>query len=146
MGAYTVVSVEDKVREWATRNGAPWKSYRVTLRNSNGDEMASVEISRNATAPAPQTGESVEGNLKKTDYGPKLEEPRKGGGGFGRAKSPEERRSIAMQSSNQRGVEVVQIAATAGAFQPKDLDEVVKAATIAADAFYQRVLKAEAGA
>lgn len=146
MNTYVITEVSDRVRDWSTRNGAAWKSYRVTLRNKDGRELGNVEISRVATAPPPKTGETVEGTVEQGGaHGPKLQEPRRGGGG-GRAKPPEERRSIAMQSSNQRGVEVVRIAVDAGLWKPETPEAVTAAALKVADEFFARVMKAEAGA
>lgn len=147
MNTYTVLQVSDQVRQWQTKAGAPWKSYRVTLKNAAGAELGNVEISRAASAPAPAVGEQVEGEVDKSgQYGPKLQEPRRsGGGGGGRAKSPEERRSIAMQSSATRGVEVVRIAVDAGLWKPESPEAVTDAALKVAGRFYERVLEAEKG-
>lgn len=148
MNTYQVTAVGDSVREWSTRNGAAYKSYRVTLRNKDGRELENVEVSRNASAPKPAVGESLEGDVDRSgQYGPKLQEPRRqGGGGFNRSKTPEERRSIAMQSSAARGVDVVRIAVDAGLWKPESPDAVAEAAVKVADKFFQLVQKAEAGA
>ena len=144
MNTYTVTAVNEQVRTWNTKAGAAMKSYRVTLRNKDGRELGNVELSRNATAPAPTVGENVEGTVDKSgQYGPKLQEPRKQGGGFSRAKTPEERRSIAMQSSLQRGVDAVRIAVDAKVFTPGDEADITNAAIRAADKFYARVIAAE---
>jgi hypothetical protein len=111
MPAYTVVSVQDQVRDWKTGKGVPWKSYRVTLRNEHGAEKPNVEVSRPATEPAPAPNEVIEGTVENREqYGPKLNTPRRGAGGGGgfRSKPPEERRSIAMQHAQKCAVSILQ--------------------------------------
>jgi len=89
LNTYTVTQVNDTVRDWNTQGGTAWKSYRVTLRNKDGRELGNVEISRPATAAKPEVGQTVEGTVDRAaKFGPKLQEPRKGGAGGGRAKPP----------------------------------------------------------
>lgn len=146
MNTYTVTAVGDTVKDWQSKSGAAYKSYRVTLRNKDGRELPNVELSRNASAPRPEAGQAVEGTVDQSgQYGPKFKEDRKGGGGFNRAKSPEERRSIAMQSSLARAVDVVRIAVDAGVFKPEGPDSLVDAVLAASDRCFERVMKAEAG-
>jgi hypothetical protein len=112
MPAYTILAVSDQVRDWNTKKGDPWKSYRVTLRNEQGAEKANVEISRAASDPAPKVNEVVEGTVENREqYGPKLNTPRRGAGGGGgwKPKPPEERRSIAMQHAQKCAVTILQI-------------------------------------
>jgi hypothetical protein len=114
MPQYAVVAVSEQVRDWNTKAGAAWKSYRVTLRNEHGIEKQNVEISRAATDPAPKPGEVVEGTVENREqYGPKLNTPRKfgaGGGGGWKPKPPEERRSIAMQHAQKCAASVLAVA------------------------------------
>lgn len=148
MPAYTITAVADKTRDWNSNRDGAMKSYRVTLRNDRGAEMPNVEVSYKATDPVPQPGQLLNDVTVDTSgsYGPKVVFPRKfgAGGGGGRAKPVEERRSIAMQSSNQRGVDIVRLAVEAG-WKCNNIDELTAQALRVADAFFQRVMKAEAG-
>jgi len=138
MPAYTVIAVADQVREWKTSKGAPWKSYRVTLRNESGAEKGNVELSRPAGDPAPTVNEVVEGTVENREqYGPKLNVPRRGGGGGGwnKAKPVEERRSIAMQHAQKCSVEYLK---AAGA-EVVTVDRVVETAWV----LFRQVMAAE---
>jgi hypothetical protein len=142
MATYTVTAVSDQVRDWSTQKGAAWKSYRVTLRNAEGREKAGVELARIASAPKPEAGQTVEGEVKQTDYGPKLFEPRKAAGGGGFRDSPETRRSIAMQSSVTRAVEIVRLAADTNSTP----DVIARTVESVARDIYALVQNAEKGA
>jgi hypothetical protein len=138
MPAYTVTAVAENVRDWNTKKGDPWKSYRVTLRNERGVEKSNVEISRAAAEPAPKVDEVVEGTVENREqYGPKLNVPRRGGGGGGwKPKPPEERRSIAMQHAQKCAVTILQ---TAGPDFTVSTQEVVDTAWV----LFRQVLAAE---
>jgi hypothetical protein len=114
MPSYTITAVSDTVRDWSTKAGVPWKSYRVTLRNEAGAEKTNVEDSRAATDAPPKVGEVVEGTVENREqFGPKLNRPRKGfggGGGGWKPKPPEERRSIAMQHAQKCAASVLAVA------------------------------------
>jgi hypothetical protein len=115
MATYTVTQVSDGVRDWQTKAGVPWKSYRVALRNADGRELGNVEWSRPASEPTPKLGEATPADATvdtKAEYGPKLVLPKKGGGGGGgwKPKPPEERRSIAMQHAQKCAVTILQAA------------------------------------
>lgn len=111
---YTVVSVEDQVRDWAYKNGTKMRSYRVALRNERGKELAHVEWSREADVAPPKPGDTTpDGSSVDPDapYGPKLVVPKRGGAGGGggyRGKPVEERRSIAMQHAQKCAVTILQ--------------------------------------
>lgn len=145
---YTIVDVRDSARNWQTQKGAEMRSYRVKLRNKDGRELDNVEVARVAHAPKPEAGQTLEGTVDTSgQYGPKFKEARQGAGGGGfRSKPPEERRSIAMQSSCVRGVELVRIAVEHGVWKPETTADLQEAALAFADKFYERVQKAEAGA
>lgn len=149
MPTYTVSAVGDNVRDWSFKNGTPMKAYRVTLRNDAGRELANVEWSKGASEPAPKVGDTTpaEASVDQSgSYGPKLILPKRKGGGGGFKDSPETRRSIAMQSSTARAVEMVRITVDVGLWRPETPDDVVNAALALADKVYAKVMKAEAGA
>jgi hypothetical protein len=140
--AYTITAVNDQVRDWQSQQGGPMKGYRVTLRNADGREMANVEWSRKANSPAPQVGQTVDGTVDTSgQYGPKFKAAMAGGGGggFSRSKSPEERRSIAMQASQKVAVEIVRMNA------PPDVSAVTDEVLRVAQSLFQQVQRAEAG-
>lgn len=143
--SYTITEVGDSVREWTSQKGAPFKSYRVTLRNTEGRELANVEVSRPATSPKPEAGQTVEGTVDTSgQYGPKLKEPRPGGGGL-RSKPPEERRSIAMQHAQKCAVTVLDLAATHGEFKPASVNDLAQQVKVVAGVLFAQVMEAESG-
>jgi hypothetical protein len=151
MPAYTVTAVGDNVREWKAQNGTiPMKSYRVSLKDGAGTDLENVEWSRKAESPAPTVGQSIDATIdmrEGTTYGPKLTLEQRGGGGFGRAKPPEERRSIAMQHAQKCAVTLLELAASHGEYKPPervaDMAEHIKAV---AAALFKQVVDAEKGA
>jgi hypothetical protein len=145
---YTITAVSDQVRDWNTKKGDPWKSYRVTLRNERGDEKPNVEVSRAASDDAPKVNEVVDGTVENREqYGPKLNTPRRGGGGGGwKPKPPEERRSIAMQHAQKCAVTILEVAAAHGDYKPPSAHDVANHATVIAGFLFSQVIDAEKGA
>lgn len=145
MPTYTVTAVADATRDWAYKNGTAMKSYRVTLRNDAGRELAGVEWAKMATEPPPKVGDTTpaEASVDQSgSYGPRLIVPKRGGGGGGpRGKSPEERRSIAMQASHNAAVEIV----TAALQHGEVAEDVARRVEMVADSLFRRVMRAEAG-
>lgn len=147
MPVYTITAVGDQVRDWDATKGGPMKSYRVTLRNAEGNELANVEWARKATSPKPEVGQSVDGDVDTSgQYGPKLKLAQQaGGGGFSRSKPPEERRSIAMQHAQKCAVTILEVAAAHGDYKPPNAGDVVGQVKTLAAALFQQVMEAEAG-
>jgi len=119
---FEILSVEAETRPWTSKKGTAFVAYKVEFqeldgmeRRSNGDKPA--ELSRPATSPAPVVGEKIQADLEtEGGFGPKLREPFKGGGGKGGSygKSPEERKSIARQHSQEMALMHVKLMAELG--------------------------------
>lgn len=148
MPTYTITAVDANVREWQSQQGGPMRSYKMTLRNADGRELAGVEWSRKPTSPPPRPGEQVEGDVDTSgQYGPKFKAaqrvPPAGGGGL-RPRDPAERRSIAMQSSIRAAVDILKLAAEHGDYRPPSAGDVASQVKQVAASLFHHVMDAEA--
>ena len=150
MPTYTVTQVGDQIREWVGKPG-PMKSYRVTLRNAQNEQLPNVEWARKETSPPPQVGQTINATIdmrKDTTYGPKLtleQSAGGGGGGAGRSMSPEERRGEAMARSQIRAIEALTLAGTHGEYRPPSANDVVHQIMALAKLLYDQIQQAEGG-
>ena len=150
MPSYTIAAVSPEVRDWSSQKGGPMRSYRVTLRNAQGQELANVEWARKQSSPPPAVGQTVEGDVDTSgQYGPKFKALQQGGGGGGgggggRPRDPAERRSIAMQASQKVAVDAVKAVVDAKLWSPTDPQQFATALMAVADRLYLRVQDAEA--
>lgn len=107
---YTVKAVNSS-REWESQAGGQMISYKLAL-EGDGKLVGDVELAQKKATPAPTVGQSIDGTIESTNYGPKLKKDFAGGGksfggGGGRAKDPSERRSIERQVAFKGAVELV---------------------------------------
>jgi hypothetical protein len=83
--AYTIKAVTGN-KPWAGQHG-PMMSYYLTLVDGEGQETANVDLAQKPTSPAPQPGQTLEGNIDQGSYGPKFKKAFTqsfgGGGGYG---------------------------------------------------------------
>lgn len=132
MPVYTITAVGDQVRDWDATKGGPMKSYRVTLRNAEGNELANVEWARKATSPKPEVGQSVDGDVDTSgQYGPKLklaQQQQGGRGGGGGGRSPEESRRIVRQHSQNMALKYAALRLEDGDLPPRFSFDTLKAA------------------
>lgn len=125
----------------------PMQEIELVLQEyGQAEEISASWYTKRETA-LPDAGSRIEGELEPSQFGLKFKKAKGAGGGFrgGGGKSPEERRSIAMQSSAARAVEIVRIAVDAGLWKPETPEAVTTAALRVADRVFDRVQKAEAG-
>jgi hypothetical protein len=116
---YTVQSI-GKTREWASQQGGPMVSYYLGLTDSQGTNYLDIELAQKASSPAPQVGQVIEGNLDQGPYGTKLKKAFQGPGGGG-GRSPEDRKSIVRQHSQDMALRTVELGATFGIIKaPED--------------------------
>jgi hypothetical protein len=115
--AYTIKAVTGN-KPWAGQHG-PMMSYYLTLVDGEGQETANVDLAQKPTSPAPQPGQTLEGNIDQGSYGPKFKKAfTQSFGGGGRGKSPEEQASIVRQHSQEMALRALEIAATFGVVDP----------------------------
>lgn len=119
---YTVTAVQPNPRPWNSQKGGPMLSYRVDLQDSQGHITPNVEWAKKQDSPAPQVGETSEGNLNNTEYGFKFKAAYSGGGGGGaRGKSPEESAAIQRMHIQKTAPSYAEFLLTIGVVeQPKD--------------------------
>jgi hypothetical protein len=143
---FTVVEATKK-KDVEGRNG-PMQVIGLGLIDEAGTAVAAEWYTRADTA-LPQPASTLDGDVEDGPYGKKFKKaaPAFGGGGGFRQKDPAERRSIAMQSSLTRAVEVVRLAHDLG-WKPdgeKPVSALADAVAVVARKFYKQVLDAEAG-
>jgi len=149
MPTYTVTLVSDQVRDWNSTKGGPMKGYRVDLQDASGQVVRNCEWSRKPESPAPQVGQSVEGDIDlEAQYGPKFKLAQSAGfgGGGSRARPPEERRSIAMQHAQKCAVTILEVAAAHGEYHPPSAGDVAAQVKLVAATLFKQVQEAEGGA
>lgn len=95
--SYTITDVDPRTNEWTAPDGGTVTYFRVNL-DSYGDREVSVGRNLAKTA-APQVGDSLYGVVEETDRGLKFKSVKQGG--FGGGRSPEDRRSIVRQHSQE---------------------------------------------
>lgn len=137
MPAFEITLVSDKIRPWDSTKGGPMKSYRIQVKDEQGNITDNVEWARKADSPAPAVGQKIEGTLDTSgEYGPKFKAtPTSSFGGRG-GRSPQERAEIIQQHSHKVALEYARLQNDRGKL-PDDfnLDQIlVIAGKFAADA------------
>lgn len=113
MGSWTIKAINSGPREWTSKAGHVNLSYRVDLVNdADGRLEGDVELTQKKTTPAPQVGQTLEGDVETGgQYGAKFKKAQGGGarqgGGGGRPRDPAERASIERQVAFKGAVELV---------------------------------------
>lgn len=102
MPTFEIMVVGDQIREWSSERGGPMKSYRVGLRDEQGQSTPNVEWARKATSPPPVAGQKIEGTLDTSgQYGPKFKATPSSSFGGGRGRDPKESAQIVRQHSQE---------------------------------------------
>lgn len=111
MGHWTIKAINSGPREWSSKQGGQMLSYRVDLvSNDDGRLEGDVELTQKKTAPLPQVGQVLEGDIEQNgNFGLKFKKVQGGGarGGGGRPRDPQERASIERQVAFKGAVDLV---------------------------------------
>lgn len=84
MSEYKIQAVSTETRQYDTKFG-PMISYKLKLEGHD----TPVELGQKSTTPAPQEGQTLNGHIEETQYGPKFKKEQAfGGGGGGFTQSP----------------------------------------------------------
>lgn len=133
MPMFKVTHVQEQTRPWESTKGGPMVSYRITLRDANGDEHPNVEWARKASSAPPKVDEVLDGTLDTTgQYGPKFKSTPSasfGGGGGSRGKDPKERAEIRRQNAQAQALRYMEIKVGLGLikdFKPSELVPVIE--------------------
>lgn len=86
MATYTIRGVSRNIREYSSKFG-DMKSYKVALDGPDVAPDEPIEISRKASSPAPQAGDSLEGHIEDGQYGKKFKQDYNSGGFSGGTKA-----------------------------------------------------------
>lgn len=131
--SYTIRSVNSR-REWDSRYG-PMVSYDIDLTDPSGMVEANVELAQKRDTPAPQAGQTLDGEIERGGkFGPKFKKAHQdrggggGGGGGGRQRDPNERNSIERQVAFKGAVDLV-VALSSGENPNLDSDSTKSALT-----------------
>lgn len=97
-GDHEILAVGDGARDWQTKSDPPreMRSYRIKLRDTEGNEHGNVELAQLQTTAPPVAGQKLNGHVERRFYGDNDEKvalqfkkaARGGGGGGGRAWKP----------------------------------------------------------
>lgn len=144
MATYTVRKAAHK-KDVTTAHGE-MQVINLALVEEGKDETIIAEWFTKKSTPIPEAGARLEGEIRPGQYGNNFKKAAPQGGFRPGGKSPEERRAIAMQSSGQRGTDIICALITAGAWKPESADDAAQAALKIAERFYDAVMKAESNA
>lgn len=139
---YEVVHLGE-VRNWTSTKGGPMLAYRIDLRSLDGTIIHDAEWSRKPDSPAPAIGQSIEGDIEQTNYGPKFRPAQQPGGARGGGRSIAERHEIAMQHAQKCAVTILELAATQGDYRPPTVAEVTAQAKTIAAALFEQIRELE---
>lgn len=146
MSTFTIDSVQDYPREWNSTKGGPMLSYKINVTDEAGAKTLAVEWARKKDSPAPVVGQTLDGAIEPTDYGPKFKAAQGsfGGGGGGRQRDPKETAAIQRMAAHKAAVGLIQAKAQAGLATEEDF----KPSKVAAltDWFFDDASRAKAAA
>lgn len=108
MPQFTVTAVSDEVREVTTGNGK-FRSFKMHLRDEQGQLHKSVEWFRKASSPAPRKDDTLDGVLEDGQFGPKFKPTPKQGGFGGRGRDPKERAEIRRQHAQTTALRYMEL-------------------------------------
>lgn len=108
MPTFTISAVSPEVRDVSLDKG-DFRSYKMHLRDEQGQLHQSVEWFRKASSPAPQQGETIEGALEEGKFGQKFKQAPKQGGFGGRGRDPQERAEIRRQHAQTTALRYMEL-------------------------------------
>jgi hypothetical protein len=115
----------------------------------DGEQVQRAEWFTKSNTELPAPGSTIDGTLKKGQYGWEFKKAYSGGGfggGGGRAKPVEERRSIAMQHAQKCAVSLLELACQYGTYKPPErVAEMAEHVEAVAQHLFRQVMRAEEG-
>ena len=127
MATFTVTAVDTKVRDWQSEHGT-MRAYKIKLKDAAGTEQV-AEWSRKLSSPAPEAGQTVEGEIVQGQYGARFKKTQSAGGLGPRPEDPKRAARILRQHSQDMAMRVISIAYTTAqleAMEPRDLFDLIK--------------------
>lgn len=113
-GSYLITAVAPNPREKQLDKGT-FKSWRMTIRDHQGEQTVNVEWFRKADSPAPAVGQVIEGSIDTTGkFGPKWVAAKKGGpgGGWSGGRPEDPKRSAAILRQHSQHMALLYMQAT----------------------------------
>jgi hypothetical protein len=119
MPTYTVTGSIQKKDLPDAQNG-PAQVIGLNLQDQQGMAI-NAEWFTKATTPLPGPGSQIEGTIEESPYGPKFKKASAGFGGGGGARSPEDKRSIVRQHSQDMALRALDLGLQLGVVtRPED--------------------------